>query len=186
MLCLQYTYTLPGTFPMVEIKNRIQNFGHKLDGFPGLFFKAYLFSEKGEIGKPIVNRYAPFYLWEQEKGIIEFIQTTGFNGLEESFGRPVMMQTLPISSYCSEHLKNATLATREQVAIPASLSIRETVEYENKKINSLKKDTNTVALVSSLDLQNWVVSRWRFYCTKPLYFQEEGSLITYQIGYIAQ
>ena len=59
MIAMQYKITLPSDYPMDSIKNRILDKGHLLNGFPGLVFKAYLYSEKSASEyNNIVNSYA--------------------------------------------------------------------------------------------------------------------------------
>ena len=46
MIAMQYKIVLPSDYPMETIEARIKEKGHLLDGFPGLIFKAYLYSRK--------------------------------------------------------------------------------------------------------------------------------------------
>ena len=89
MIAMQYKIGLPADYPMDTIKDRITNKGHLLNGFPGLIFKAFLYSEKNadNYNNPI-NSYAPFYLWEDHQSMLSFLNCDGFKALCEQFGRP--------------------------------------------------------------------------------------------------
>ena len=89
MIAMQYKIVLPSDYPMDSIKNRILDKGHLLNGFPGLVFKAYLYSEKSASEyNNIVNSYAPFYVWEDHNSMNTFLNCDGFKALCEQFGRP--------------------------------------------------------------------------------------------------
>jgi hypothetical protein len=46
MLAMQYSFTFPADYDMAIIERRIAENGHRLDGFPGLLFKAYLYARR--------------------------------------------------------------------------------------------------------------------------------------------
>lgn len=91
MIAMQYKIVLPSDYPMERIENRIREKGHLLDGFPGLMFKAYLYSRKdAKSYQNSVNSYAPFYVWRDHESMIAFLQSEGFKALCEHFGRPTV------------------------------------------------------------------------------------------------
>ncbi|RQW62213.1 DUF4865 family protein [Vibrio viridaestus] len=91
MIAMQYVITLPSDYPMDTIKNRIETKGHLLNHYPGLKFKAYLYSEKNSQEYPCtVNRYAPFYVWQNHEAMVSFLKSDGFKALCDQFGRPVI------------------------------------------------------------------------------------------------
>jgi len=62
MIIMQYRFTLPADYDMSIIEQRILSKGSKLDGFPGLLFKAFLFSCRDDAALSAEeNRYAPLY-----------------------------------------------------------------------------------------------------------------------------
>jgi len=89
MIAMQYKITLPADYPMDTIKERITSKGHLLNEFPGLVFKAFLYSEKSaqNYENPI-NSYAPFYVWKDHQSMIAFLKCDGFKALCEQFARP--------------------------------------------------------------------------------------------------
>ena len=59
MLAMQYTFTLPADYDMDIIRQRVTTKGPAVDGFPGLGFKAFLYTRRGDHGPE--NLYAPFF-----------------------------------------------------------------------------------------------------------------------------
>ncbi len=89
MIAMQYKIVLPADYPMESIENRIETKGHLLNDYPGLVFKAYLYSRKdAEHYRNPVNSYAPFYVWQDHRSMMVFLASDGFKGLCEQFGRP--------------------------------------------------------------------------------------------------
>ncbi|MDW6002659.1 DUF4865 family protein [Vibrio mangrovi] len=89
MIAMQYKIILPSDYPMESIENRIRDKGHLLDGYPGLLFKAFLFSVKEDADYPsAINSYAPFYVWRDTQAMQGFLRSEGFAALCEQFGRP--------------------------------------------------------------------------------------------------
>ncbi|ADZ89325.1 DUF4865 family protein [Marinomonas mediterranea] len=148
MIAAQYSFTLPATFPISDIETRVRNLGHKLDSFPGLGFKAYLLSTQQAGSK--INRYAPFYLWKSETGLVNFLKSDGFRGLEDSFGRPQVIQTLPLTVYTSDQIKQATFAVRDSIPVYPDNTLSDLFEQEDTQGSLQKQDTNCVAYVASL------------------------------------
>lgn len=71
MIVMQYRFTLPADYDMAVIETRIRENGAKLDGFPGLLVKAYLFS-RSEDAHCAENRYAPLYVWRSPEAMAVF------------------------------------------------------------------------------------------------------------------
>lgn len=89
MIAMQYNILLADDYPMEKIEQRIRDKGHLLDHFPGLVFKAYLYSRKDAAhGRADNNRYAPFYVWKNHHAMMRFLSSDGFQALCEQFGRP--------------------------------------------------------------------------------------------------
>jgi hypothetical protein len=74
---------------MALIEQRIASNGARLDGFPGLLFKAYLYSRQDDEALPgRENRYAPFYVWHSAEAMHRFLASEGFAALTRHFGWP--------------------------------------------------------------------------------------------------
>ena len=86
MIAMQYEVTLPADYDMTIIDTRVRTRGPSLDALPGLGLKAYCIRRR-ETGST-VYQYAPFYLWQDECAMIQFLAGDGFRALCDSFGRP--------------------------------------------------------------------------------------------------
>ncbi|MEG9486556.1 MAG: DUF4865 family protein [Pantoea brenneri] len=65
MIVMHYRFTLPADYPMATIEQRIRLNGARLDGFPGLIAKAYLYARLDDDQLAVAeNRYAPLYFWQ--------------------------------------------------------------------------------------------------------------------------
>jgi Domain of unknown function (DUF4865) len=94
MVVKQYTIKLPADYDMEIIRARVRDRGAVFDNWPGLGFKAFLISEAA--AGATANRYAPFYLWQDENGANEFLYGDGFAGIGSSFGRPLIEHWIPL------------------------------------------------------------------------------------------
>jgi len=89
MIAMQYKIVLPADYSMELIENRIETKGHLLNGYPGLIYKAYLYSRKdAKHYHNQLNTYSPFYIWEDHHSMVRFLQSDGFKALCEQFGQP--------------------------------------------------------------------------------------------------
>ncbi len=85
MIGMQYTIQLPADYDMNIIYDRVQQNGHKTDGYAGLLFKAYLVSVKGAYGQ-LSNSYCPLYVWNHQDGIHSFLFDGPYDSILQSFG----------------------------------------------------------------------------------------------------
>jgi len=118
MIAMQYQFILPTDYPMDSIKKRIHEKGHLLDGFSGLLFKAYLYSEKNDKDyNSHINSYAPFYIWKDTSAMANFLQSAGFNALCEQFGRPKVQTWLvtPPSNPPGKEMTFACISNADEV-----------------------------------------------------------------------
>jgi heme-degrading monooxygenase HmoA len=89
MIIMQYRFTLPADYDMDIIQKRIRDNGAKLDGFPGLLLKFYLYSRKDDLSLPAKeNSYAPLYVWRSADAMTRFLQSQSFVKLTQDFGWP--------------------------------------------------------------------------------------------------
>lgn len=140
MIVMQYRFTLPGDYDMSIIETRIKENGAKLDGFAGLFFKAYLVSRRDEANTD-ENRYAPIYVWKNAEAMAQFLQSAGFKKLTQDFGWPQIDTWLALRLPAIDVVKKA-----------GWLSI-------NRKHIAAHTDLSTLALDGQLCA--WDVSQWQ-------------------------
>ncbi len=94
MLAMNYQLTLPQSFDMEALRERIPQIGARFDDLPGLGFKAFLFRKQGKNGSP-VNQYAPFYVWNDQTAANRFLwEGGGFDGVVRAYGRPIVQTWL--------------------------------------------------------------------------------------------
>ena len=89
MFILNYQLSLPRTFDVAALRERIPAIGARFDATPGLGAKAFLVREQGVDGSPL-NQYAPFYLFTDETAATRFLWGgTDFTGVVGAYGRPI-------------------------------------------------------------------------------------------------
>ena len=119
MIVMHYRFTLPADYDMAIIERRIAQNGAKLDGFPDLLFKAYLYARRDEGAK--ANSYAPLYLWRDTAGLTRFLQSAGFARLIEDFGWPTLQSAVALKMPLIETMRGARYAVvRHQPVTPYS------------------------------------------------------------------
>lgn len=160
---MQYRFTLPADYDMAVIEQRIADNGAKLNGFPGLLFKAYLFSRREEALTP-ENRYAPLYVWQNTEAMARFLQSAGFKKLTADFGWPQIETWLALRLPQIDEVKNAAYLSLSKTPIP--------------------EHADLASLTLRSPLCAWDVSRWR------LLHLDVGNMPVagrenYRIGYVA-
>lgn len=166
MIVMQYRFTLPADYDMSIIERRIRHGGAKLDGFPGLLFKTYLYSRSDDRAGAIKeNRYAPLYVWQNAEAMARFLQSPGFAGLCADFGWPRIESWLALRvPAVGEVMDKSWLSVKKRAIAPFSD-------------------------LANLDLQGqlcaWDLSRWQLlevsFGDAP---SETGD--NYRIGYVAR
>ncbi|ORM65360.1 DUF4865 domain-containing protein [Pantoea rodasii] len=140
MIVMQYRFTLPADYDMSIIDTRIKQNGAKLDGFPGLLFKAYLVSRIGDAHCD-ENRYAPLYLWKNADAMANFLQSPAFEKLTQDFGWPLIDNWLALRLPNIEVINDATWLSMRKRPIAAHSALS--------------------ALALEGQLCAWDVSRWQ-------------------------
>lgn len=156
MYAMQYTVQLPADYDMQIIRDRVAAGGHRLDGFPGLRFKAYAIRERaaGASG----NEYAPFYVWDDIDGMRAFCWgEPGYSSIVRDFGRhPITDWTVVrVEDGPADHAatRSLTLTTR---ALPAGVAPSEGVETLTRDfLGTCHADT--VSRVAAVDVTTWTV-----------------------------
>lgn len=193
MIVMQYSFTLPANYDMQIIRKRIAESGHKLNGFPHLIFKGYLYSIKddNELGAPKENQYAPFYLWESNEGMISFLANPGYQQLEQDFGRPRISYGIPIIYSNEASLTSAKYLKKEVIHISSDSKIADIIEQEKSlDMHALTTtDNKLVAYISSLDPEQWLLTRWTFWTSITVETKKVAGVLSsdwFHIGYLAQ
>lgn len=170
MIAMHYRLTLPADYDMGLIEARIASNGARLDGFPGLLFKAYLYGRHDEAALPCrENRYAPFYVWQSAEAMHRFLASEGFAALTRHFGWPHIETWHLLSAPQMEDLEQARVAILRRTAIAPHACLAE---------------LHSGAMVSGWDLSRW---QWLEVDLLPSLPQAmPAGADAYHIGYLAK
>jgi hypothetical protein len=166
MIIMHYRFTLPADYDMDIIEQRIRLNGARLDGFPGLVAKAYLWACRDDSGQN-ENRYAPLYFWREASGMQRFLQSPGFAALVADFGWPIIESWLALEG--NTHITNlaeARFMTLNRWTIPAH--------------------SDLAALPVTAGFSAWDVTRWQGINIDASPHRPSGEQETYRIGYLAR
>lgn len=176
MLAMQYSFTLPADYDMAIIERRIAENGHRLDGFPGLLFKTYLYARQN---CPLIgskeNVYAPFYLWQDADSMHQFLLGAGFEALTQAFGWPQVKVYPVLAASLADNIDQAKFATRQFEPIERYSSLT--------SLSDSPALDGALAQVVAWDTQNWQLIRISLWQT--LRQKSDASRQNYQIGHIS-
>ncbi|AYG60379.1 DUF4865 family protein [Rhizobium jaguaris] len=168
MIAMQYSFTLPAGYDMAIIDHRVRDKGPMLDNFPGLKFKAYLTARKGDgATESRENLYAPFYIWEKDEGLSNFICGPGFVGLTDSFGWPQVRTWIVWAADVSPDIRNARFATREIVQIEPYAPLAEIRRRESDAAPVEIARGEALASVAAFEPTSWTRVRFRLLADLP-------------------
>lgn len=166
MIIMHYRFTLPADYDMGVIEQRIRLNGARLDGFPGLVAKAYLYACR-EDGGPNENRYAPIYFWRDASGMQRFLQSPGFATLVRDFGWPIIESWLALEGQTSlPNLAEARFMTLNRWTIPPH--------------------SDLAALPGTAGLSAWDLTRWQGVNIDASQQWPSGDQEVYRIVYLAR
>ncbi|MFD3449436.1 DUF4865 family protein [Microbacteriaceae bacterium 4G12] len=182
MIGMQYKIILPKSYDMEIIRKRVQDNGHKMDGFSGLNFKAYLITE-AEKNKNLYNSYAPLYIWNNYEGMNKFIFEGFYDNILESFGWQHINIGVPLSINLDKDFNKSRYVVEYAGNIPKSKSLTQMpFNAINQYVKNAEKSLGDL-LVYNPD--KWGYSQFSFYQEKPEISSSEH-LTVYEILYISQ
>lgn len=120
MIAMQYRFRLPTAWDMAAIRTRISQFAGRMDGFPGLVFKAWCYASVDDPNTSSEPLYAPFYLWQDAGSMTHFLRSPGFMQLTRDFGRPHIDSWLVLRYQPAKNLPQPAFARREIVPLAGS------------------------------------------------------------------
>lgn len=166
MIIMHYRFTLPADYDMGIIEQRISLNGARLDGFPGLVAKAYLYTCRDDDGQN-ENRYAPLYFWREASGMQRFLQSPGFATLVRDFGWPIIESWLALEGQTHmPDLADARFITLNRWTIPPH--------------------SDLTTLLVTTGISAWDVSRWQGVDVNASHQRSAGEQEVYRIGYVAR
>ncbi|MED1203277.1 DUF4865 family protein [Heyndrickxia acidicola] len=160
MIEMQYKIILPRNYDMDIIRKRVQDNGHKTDGFPGLLFKAYLITEANKNGNAY-NSYAPLYVWNDTQGMNQFIFEGFYDNILDSFGWQHIQIGIPLSIHLAKDFKKSRYVLENSGDIPESPSL---VGAPIKLLENAEESLGRLCLYNP---DKWRFSEFYFYEEKP-------------------
>jgi len=166
MIIMHYRFTLPADYDMGIIVQRIRLNGARMDDFPGLVAKAYLYACREDDGAS-ENRYAPLYFWQGAKDMQRFLQSPGFATLVRDFGWPVIESWL---------------------ALEGQTHLSDLAEAHFMTLNrwTIAPHSDLAALPVTKGFSAWDVSRWQGINVNASQQRPCGEQEVYRIGYLAR
>jgi hypothetical protein len=185
MIAMQYNFSLPADYDMAIIDRRIRDKGPLLDNLPGLKFKAYLTARRGDaVTASRENLYAPFYVWQEEEGLSDFICGPGFVAVSESFGRPQVNTWVVWRADTSSDIRSARFAKREVVAIEPHVPLAELRQQESDAASVAISLGNALASVVAFEPTHWTLVRFRLLAEPPAEASRPG-VRAYNVGHLS-
>ncbi|MDE1991319.1 MAG: DUF4865 family protein [Rhizobiaceae bacterium] len=185
MIAMQYSFTLPADYDMGIIERRIRDKGPLLDNLPGLRFKAYLSARKGAATtRSRENFYAPFYVWNSEDGLSDFLCGPNFLILTDAFGRPEIHSWITWNVREAADISSARFATRETIAIAPDASLADIKLRDTEAVASDVERDGALASVAGFEPRHWTRVRFRLWGDLPSERQREGADV-YDVGHLS-
>lgn len=185
MLAMQYSFTLPADYDMDIIRERIASKGHLFDTFPQLRFKAFQFACRDQPHHHAQeNCYAPFYVWESNAGMNEFLSSSGFAALVGAFGWPTIRNWSVWETRMLPTMGNAQCATREIVAIAPHTALAELQKAEVEQVRIDIEQLGALAGVVGFEPTTWTLVRYRLWPDFRADFARAGVQV-YEIGHLS-
>lgn len=162
MRSLHYPITLPDEFDMRTIERRVRDRAPAFDGLEGLALKAFLVTSMARGADK--NLYAPFYLWDHEAAMAEFLSGPMFQAVIQSFGRPRVFDRPVLQFNIASRDFDPQVATIEEFALDAEQPIIDAYWAESAAQRRTLTRPGLFAAASVLDAASWTVRRiglWR-------------------------
>lgn len=185
MTAMQYSFTLPADYDMAIIDRRIREKGPLLDNLPGLKFKAYLTARKGDAATGSRdNFYAPFYVWNNDEGLSDFLTGPGFSAVTESFGWPQVKTWVSWRADMSPDVRKARFATKEIIQTDPYAPLAEIRRQESEEAAREVASGEALASVASFEPTSWTRVRFRLLADLPKDGLRPG-VQAYNVGHLS-
>ena len=182
MFILNYQLTLPASFDMAGLRERIPAIGARFDDLPGIGAKAFLLRENGVNGSA-VNQYAPFYLFTDEAAAASFLwDGENFSGVVSAYGRPIG-QTWIGSGYLRGPaiLSTPVWAVRTISRLPADEAPAALVRTTRSRLEARREEPGLHSVACGIDPRTWELVVFAMHSTKP--DPQDGEL--YEIAHLS-
>ena len=161
MRSVQYSIPLDRDYAMEQIDERVRLRGHAFERLGGLALKAFLVQSAAR--GAIRNCYAPFYVWENDSAITDFLGGPLFGGVVESFGRPSVVDRRVLEFAVVDPNVRPTVATFETTGSDHGSQASPLFQAEGRRHRSATTLPGLVAACTLVDTQAWTITRVRLW-----------------------
>lgn len=168
MIILNYQLSLPHTFDMKALRERIPGIGTRFDNLPGIGAKAFLIREKGVNGSPL-NQYAPFYLFTTDAAAASFLwEGEEFSGVVSAYGRP-LVQTWIGGGYVRGPAIAQTpkWAVRTVSRLPVDAAPAVTAASTRDRLVERTSEAGLHSAAFGIDTRTWELVEFSMHTDKP-------------------
>jgi len=182
VLILNYQLSLPHTYDMRDLRDRIPAIGARFDTMPGLGAKAFLVREKGLNGSP-VNQYAPFYLFSEDSAAAAFLwEGEQFSGVVSAYGRPVGQTWIGGSYHRGPEIAGTPIwAVRTVSRLPADEAPHSTAATTRDALREREWEPGLHSAAFGIDPRTWELVVFTLHTTRP--DPRDGEL--YEVVYLS-
>jgi hypothetical protein len=181
MIIVQYAHRLPAGYDLQIMRDRAKVRGHLFDAIPELYFKAFLFRERGRFGAN-QTEYGALYLWRRDAGFRDFLVDGRTRSITNTFGRPQIETRFALGALKGDAKEARFLYKQEQdIAPDADLTSAFTEEIARNR--AATKQSDVVVAAVGVDVQSWKFTRVLISEKEPT-SREQGT--AYQVLYLAQ
>ena len=179
MLLMQYRFDLADDHDMGSVRERISVLGPSFNSLAGLVQKAFLVSSLAN-GRP--NRYAPFYVWQNDEAMRAFLLSDAFARLCAKYGRPKVRAWMTIHSKTGDASRMPEQATQEFISVDPSTDLGLLASHERTKVETAGHDESLHSIHIGLDTATWQLIRTCFWHQPP---ETKQGVDAYDIEYLA-
>lgn len=184
MIAMQYSFTLPADYDMALIERRVSERGYLFDDTAALIFKAFLIARKDDAttrGNP--NLYAPFYLWQDDAAMNDFLCGPRFQGVAGTFGWPAVQSWNTIATSHGSDIARARFASREILHLASYTSLVE-LRQEEQQLAATAVDNNAALYaLSAFESKTWTLVRFRLWQQAPQV--PAGDSLVYEVLHVS-
>jgi hypothetical protein len=170
MMAMQYTITLPHGHAPEAIAQRVEQRHPLFVGRAGLQHKSYLYNHTESI-------YAPFYVWQNDDELTNFLLDDLFSGVVASFNRPRIRSWQVLHTYDAGEPSTARYARLERDTIAAEADVRKLVEKEWAEQTALRVHDELRFHIIGLDPDRWEIIRYSEWTDKSRAAKPEADCI---------
>ena len=179
MLLMQYRFDLEDDHDMRALHERVSVIGSGFNSLAGLVQKAFLVSS---LANDRPNRYAPFYVWQDEDAMRAFLLSDAFAQVCAKYGRPRVRTWMTIYSKTGGFSQMPGQATQEFISIEPSTDLSALASEERARADAAGRDGELHSIHIGLDTTLWQLVRTCF-CYQPP--ETAHGIDAYDLEYLA-